>query len=90
MRRHQFSIMPRRARATARNLIRKWHGKDRLRYAVTPRFVVTSSDKEAAAGVELLNSLPGALMQTHLSESVGEIETGEVALPECARLHRCL
>lgn len=51
----------------------KWHGKDRLRYAVTPRFVVTSSDRELRLASELLKTLPGALMQTHLSESAGEI-----------------
>ncbi|MFO0991316.1 MAG: guanine deaminase [Hyphomicrobiales bacterium] len=54
-------------------LYRKWHRKDRLRYAVTPRFVVTSSDKELRFASELVNTLPGALMQTHLSESAGEI-----------------
>jgi guanine deaminase len=54
-------------------LYKAWHGKGRLRYAVTPRFVVTSSDKELRFASELLKSLSGALMQTHLSESVGEI-----------------
>ena len=51
----------------------KWHGKARLRYAVTPRFAVTSSDAQLRLSGELLTSLPGALMQTHLSESPGEI-----------------
>ena len=54
-------------------LYKAWHGKGRLRYAVTPRFVVTSSDRELHLASELLKSLPGSLMQTHLSESVGEI-----------------
>jgi guanine deaminase len=51
-----------------------WHGRDRLRYAVTPRFAVTSTELQLKLAGELLKSLPGALMQTHLSESLGEIE----------------
>ena len=62
-------------------LYRKWHGKDRLRYAVTPRFVVTSSDRELRLASELLKSLRGALMQTHLSESIGEIELVKSLFP---------
>jgi guanine deaminase len=54
-------------------LYRTWHGKDRLRYAVTPRFAVTSSERQLQRSGELLKTLPGALMQTHLSESLGEI-----------------
>ena len=50
-----------------------WHGKGRLRHAVTPRFAVTSTEAQLTAAGELLRHLPGALMQTHLSESHGEI-----------------
>jgi guanine deaminase len=54
-------------------LYTSWHGKGRLRYAVTPRFAITSSEAQLKLTGELLASLPGALMQTHLSESPGEI-----------------
>jgi guanine deaminase len=54
-------------------LYRAWHGKGRLRYAVTPRFAITSSEAQLKLSGELLASLDGALMQTHLSESPGEI-----------------
>jgi guanine deaminase len=54
-------------------LYRAWHGKGRLRYAVTPRFAITSSEAQLKLSGELLAALPGALMQTHLSESPGEI-----------------
>lgn len=54
-------------------LYRAWHGKGRLRYAVTPRFAVTSTEAQLKVSGELAASLPGALMQTHLSESPGEI-----------------
>jgi len=54
-------------------LYRDWHGRGRLRYAVTPRFAITSSEAQLRLSGELLASLPEALMQTHLSESPGEI-----------------
>jgi guanine deaminase len=63
-------------------LYRDWHGRDRLRYAVTPRFAVTSTEWQLTLAGELLKSLPGALMQTHLSESVGEIELVKRLFPD--------
>lgn len=54
-------------------LYQAWHGKGRLRYAVTPRFAITSTEAQLKLSGELLKQLPGALMQTHLSESPGEI-----------------
>lgn len=54
-------------------LYNAWHGKGRLRYAVTPRFAITSTDAQLRISGELLASLKGSLMQTHLSESPGEI-----------------
>jgi guanine deaminase len=63
-------------------LYRAWHGKGRLRYAVTPRFAITSSDAQLKLSGELLKSLPGALMQTHLSESPGEIALVQSLFPD--------
>jgi guanine deaminase len=54
-------------------LYQAWHGESRLRYVISPRFAVTSSDAQLALSGELLKSLPHAFMQTHLSESAGEI-----------------
>lgn len=54
-------------------LYRRWHGQKRLRYAITPRFAVTSSAAQLGLSGELLKSLNGALMQTHLSESLTEV-----------------
>ncbi len=39
-------------------LYRHWHGKGRLRYAVTPRFAITSSEAQLRVSGELLASLP--------------------------------
>jgi guanine deaminase len=54
-------------------LYKAWHGRQRLRHAVTPRFAITSSEAQLKVAGELLDSLPGTLMQTHISESPGEI-----------------
>ena len=54
-------------------LYRQWHGRGRLRYAVTPRFAITSSEGQLQRCGELLADLPEALLQTHLSESPGEL-----------------
>jgi guanine deaminase len=54
-------------------LIRRWHGKDRLAYAVTPRFAPTSSERQLELAGRLLDEHPGLLAQTHLSESEPEL-----------------
>ncbi|WP_293268556.1 guanine deaminase [Neptunomonas sp.] len=55
-------------------LIERWHGKDRLHYAVTPRFAPTSSDEQLSLAGKLLNEFPQLYMHTHLSENKQEIE----------------
>ena len=54
-------------------LIKKWHGKDRLSYAITPRFAPTSTHEQLEACGALWNEHQGTYMQTHLSENLGEI-----------------
>lgn len=55
-------------------LIRKWHGEGRLRYAISPRFAVTSSEAQLELAGALVKEHPDLLMQTHLSENRGEID----------------
>ncbi len=57
----------------SQELYAAWHGKGRARYAVTPRFAITSTEAQLRVAGELLADLPGVLMQTHISESPGEI-----------------
>lgn len=57
-----------------RELIERWHGKGRLGYAITPRFVPTSSPELLAQAGQLLQENPDLWMQTHLSENLKEIE----------------
>ncbi|EDZ47412.1 guanine deaminase [Rhodobacterales bacterium Y4I] len=54
-------------------LIRRWHGVDRLEYAITPRFSPTSTPEQLEAMGSLWAKHPECLMQTHLSEQTDEI-----------------
>ncbi len=62
-------------------LLNRWHGRDRLRYAITPRFAITSSDAQLEACGALARAHPAALIQTHLSESHEEIENVRSLFP---------
>ncbi|MGH1330888.1 MAG: guanine deaminase [Paracoccaceae bacterium] len=55
-------------------LIRKWHGRDRLSYAITPRFSPTSTQEQLESLGALWAENPDCLMQTHLSEQTDEID----------------
>ncbi len=55
-------------------LLEKWHGVDRISYAITPRFSPTSTPDQLSAMGALWAEHPDCLMQTHLSEQVDEVE----------------
>lgn len=57
----------------AQALIRSWHGRARLAYAVTPRFAPTSSERQLELAGRLLGEHAGLLLQTHLSENEEEV-----------------
>jgi guanine deaminase len=67
--------------ADSRDLIRRWHGTGRQRYAVTPRFAITSTDEQLAELGALLAEFPTVLMQTHLAENHNEIATVKRLFP---------
>ncbi len=54
-------------------LIERWHGRGRLRYAITVRFAVTSSEAQLAAAGELAARYPDCHVHTHLAENEPEI-----------------
>ena len=54
-------------------LINKWHGVDRLGYAITPRFVPTSSAAQLRGAGELATKYPDVWIQSHVAENVDEI-----------------
>ncbi len=63
-------------------LLEKWHGQDRLMYAITPRFAPTSTADQLDAAGQLWNEFPEVYMQTHLSENTGEIAWVKELFPE--------
>ncbi len=56
------------------DLISRWHGKDRLAYAITPRFAPTSSEAQLAACGELARHYPDVFIQTHVAENPDEVK----------------
>ncbi|HEY1983340.1 MAG TPA: guanine deaminase [Xanthobacteraceae bacterium] len=68
--------------ADSRDLIRRWHGTGRQRYAVTPRFAITSTGEQLAAAGALLEEFPTVLMQTHLDENRDEIAAVKALFPK--------
>jgi guanine deaminase len=57
----------------SKSLIDKWHGNDRLLYAVTPRFAPTSSPEQLAMAGRLLEEYPDVFMHTHVAENREEV-----------------
>ncbi len=56
----------------SRRLIEKWHGKNRLGYAITPRFAITSSEAQLRAAGKLAAEFPDVHVHTHLAENRDE------------------
>lgn len=65
---------PQQGYVDSRKLIEKWHGVDRLQYAVTPRFAPTSTDAQLQRAGDLLQEYPGVYLHTHLAENADEVE----------------
>src|SRR6476660_5963796 len=63
-------------------LIKKWHNRGRLLYAITPRFAPTSSREQLEATGALCKEHPECYMQTHVSENKGEVAWVKELFPE--------
>ena len=68
----------------SKSLIRKWHGRGRLMYAITPRFAPTSSCEQLQAAGALWAEHPDCYMQTHISENTREIAWVRELFPDRA------
>lgn len=66
----------------SKRLIEKWHGKDRLLYAITPRFAPTSTPAQLEAAQRLRQEFPDTYLHTHLSENKQEIEWIKALFPD--------
>ncbi|CCH79264.1 putative guanine deaminase [Nostocoides japonicum T1-X7] len=64
---------PERAYEETAGLAARWHGKGRLRYAVTPRFSLSASEGILEACAASLAALDGAWFTSHVNENLREI-----------------
>ena len=76
---------PEAAYADSKALIEKWHGQDRLLYAVTPRFAITSTPEQLAVAGQLLQEFPATYLHTHLAGNEAEIAWPAKLFPDCDR-----
>ncbi|KAB2701217.1 guanine deaminase [Ochrobactrum sp. Kaboul] len=66
----------------SKELIARWHGKDRLDYVITPRFAITSTPEQLEASQALAREHPECFIQTHLSENHDEIAFTKSLYPD--------
>jgi guanine deaminase len=64
------------------DLIRKWHGRGRQLYAITPRFAPTSSEAQLQLAGELAAAYPDVYLQTHAAENTDEIAWVKTLFPD--------
>jgi guanine deaminase len=62
-------------------LIQRWHGVDRLGYAITPRFAPTSTDAQLRGAGALAARYPDVWIQSHVAENKDEIAWARELFP---------
>ncbi|MBK20049.1 MAG: guanine deaminase [Rhodospirillaceae bacterium] len=67
----------------SKQLIDRWHGKDRILYAITPRYAASSTPEQLDIAGTLWRENPGTYVQSHISESQKEIEWVNALFPDC-------
>ena len=70
------------AEADCIDLIDRWHGKERLAYAVTVRFAPTSTPAQLSMAGRLCAAYPTTYMQTHVAENRDEVRWVRELFPE--------
>jgi guanine deaminase len=68
-----LATTPRAAGEASRRLIERFHGRDKCRFAVTPRFAPACTPRLLDACRRLLDDHPGVTLQTHVNECEREI-----------------
>jgi guanine deaminase len=66
---------------SSRELMRRWHGRGLIRYAVSPRFSLSCSDELLSACGELAREDSGVMVTSHLNESLDEIDSVRSLFP---------
>ena len=67
----------------SKKMIDRYHGKDRLLYAITPRFAFGSSGDQLAMCQRLKKEHPDCWVNTHMSETIAETEGVLRYFPDC-------
>ncbi|GKS83289.1 guanine deaminase [Acidovorax sp. SUPP1855] len=62
-------------------LIRRWHGQDRLGYAITPRFAPSCTEPQLRGAGELAAQYPDVWIQSHVAENLDEIRWARELFP---------
>jgi len=62
-------------------LIQRWHGVDRLGYAITPRFAPSCSDAQLRGAGELAARYPSVWIQSHVAENKDEVAWARELFP---------
>jgi len=73
---------PAAADTESRALLERWHGQDRLHYAIAPRFAVTSSPAQLQVAARLARDFPDAFIHSHLAENHAEIRWVKELFPD--------
>ncbi|WP_322866955.1 guanine deaminase [Aquicoccus sp. G2-2] len=63
-------------------LAEKWHGRGRARYAISPRFALTSTPEQLEMTGALVQEFPDCYMQTHVDENLNEIKRAHELYPD--------
>lgn len=74
---------PETAYTDSKALIERWHGQDRLEYAITPRFAPTSSEQQLQRAGQLAAEHPDTFIHTHVAENTKEVEWVAELFPQC-------
>ncbi len=73
---------PRSSYDASEALIRKWHTRGRLLYAITPRFAPASTPEQLRLAGHLSRKYPGVYIHTHLSENRQELAWVKSLFPD--------
>jgi len=65
-----------------RELIETWHGRNRLAYAITPRFAPTSSIAQLQSAGRLAREYPDVFIHSHLAENREEVKWVHELFPD--------
>lgn len=70
-----------RSLADTEDLIRRWHGLERLGYAITPRFAPTSTEGQLRGAGELAARYGDTWIQSHVAENKDEVKWARELFP---------